>query len=315
MKVLVNGASGYLGGCISKYFANKTSYDLVLGTRKEMRPPPWAPHAKVVKTSGDSVEIFERACKGVDVVINLAGMNAIDCSKDPVGALLVNSVYTTQLLQSAIRHGVKRFIYISTAHVYDSPLVGDINENNCPKNLHPYATSHRAGEDTVRSAHQKGNIEGVIVRLSNAIGAPVSKDINCWMLLVNDICRQVVSCKQIILRTDGSQKRNFVAMKDVCIALSHLISLNFEIIGDGIFNLGGKTIKVIEMAKLVQERSKEIFKFSPKLIISKSKPKDLIINLNYSINKLQATGFYLTGDYNSEIDDTLLMCKEFWGEG
>ena len=77
-------------------------------------------------------------------------MNAQNCVTDPVAALEVNAVATARLLQAAIRQGAKRFIYLSTAHVYGSSLSGVITEETCPASLCPYAASHRAGEDVVR---------------------------------------------------------------------------------------------------------------------------------------------------------------------
>ena len=55
-------------------------------------------------------------------------MNASDCLKDPVEALNLNAVATTKILQSAIKMGVKKFLYISSIHVYKDKLQGSISE-------------------------------------------------------------------------------------------------------------------------------------------------------------------------------------------
>src|SRR5207245_1641136 len=105
-----------------------------------------------------------------------------------------------KLTDAAKRAGVRRVVYVSTAHVYGAPLAGVITEASCAVSLHPYATSHRAAEDVVRAAHERKTIEGVVIRLSNAYGAPVSEDANCWTLLVNDLCRQAARTKTMVLR-------------------------------------------------------------------------------------------------------------------
>ena len=119
--------------------------------------------------------------------------------------------------------GVPRFLYFSTAHVYGSSLEGTITEQTCPRNLHPYATSHLAGEQAVLEAAQRGAIRGVVFRLSNAFGAPVSSEVNCWMLLVNDLCRQAVTTGELALRTAGLQLRDFVTLEDVTRAVLHVL--------------------------------------------------------------------------------------------
>jgi len=314
MRVLITGGFGYLGGCLSQHLENQTSHEIFLGTRNKVSPPAWAPHAQVVQTVWDSPDEIKSACLGVDVIVHMAGMNAHDCTNDPVAAFLVNTVGTVKLLQGAIRQGVKRFIYLSTAHVYGNPLTGVITEEIFPTNLHSYASSHRAGEDAVLLAHQKGEIEGIVVRLSNAFGAPMHKEVNCWMLLVNNICRQVVSSRQMVLQSGGLQTRNFVTMSDVCGAITHLILLHVDMIKDGLFNLGGQMMRVVDMAEMVQERSQKILNLSPNIIRTKSNSFNINSDLDFRFGKLLSTGFALKGDSTTEIDDTLLMCNAVWGE-
>jgi len=79
----------------------------------------------------------EDSCDGVYVVIQAAGMNAQDCAADPVAALAFNGVATVRLVMAASRTGAQRFISLSTAHVYASPLAGTITEATYPRNLTP----------------------------------------------------------------------------------------------------------------------------------------------------------------------------------
>jgi len=313
MRVFISGGFGYLGARLSHHLAVHTSHDISLGTRSEAEPPKWAPDSQVIQIKWDSIETLEKACANVDVIVHMAGSNSIDCALNPVDAFLVNAVGTGNLLQAAIQQGVKRFIYLSTAHVYSSPLAGVISENTCPNNLHPYATSHRAGEDIVRFAHLNGKIEGLVIRLSNAFGAPMNKEANCWMLLINDICRQVVSTNKIVLKSNGLQKRNFIPISDVCNAINHLILLPFEQIDDGLFNLGGREISIFDMAEMVRERTMKILGFLPNIMCHKTNSDDLGEDLSFLVEKLYSTGFSLKGSEETEIDNTLLICNTLWG--
>ena len=170
MRILITGGFGYLGGRLAQFLANQAGYTILLGSRQQTRPPDWLSHVEVVQTRWDSPASLEQVCIGVNAVVHLAGMNAQDCTADPAAALEVNGLTTARLLNVAIKQRVKRFIYLSTAHIYGTPLAGVITEETCPTNLHPYATSHRAGEDVVLAAHQRGEIEGIVIRLSNGYG-------------------------------------------------------------------------------------------------------------------------------------------------
>ena len=163
-------------------------------------PPSWLVKAEVEKITWDDDIALKRSCIGVDVVIHAAGINAQDCVSDPKAALEFNGGVTTRFVEAASKAGVWRFIYLSTAHVYSNPLVGVITEESHPSNQHPYATSHLAGDEAVLRANQLGKIQGFVFRLSNGFGAPMHKDVNCWMLLVNDLCKQAVVTHKMILK-------------------------------------------------------------------------------------------------------------------
>lgn len=315
MRMLITGGFGYLGSRLAQYFALQDGYDIVLGSRTSQKAPAWLPQASVINIPWDSPSGLDDVCAGVDVIIQAAGVNAQDCATDPVGAFEFNAVATGRLLQAAIQQGIKRFIYISTAHVYGSPLIGRITENSCPNSLHPYATSHRGGEDIVRYAHQRGQIEGIVVRLSNAFGAPSHKDANCWMLLVNDLCRQLIQTRKLALQSSGLQSRDFITMNNVARAIDHLLNLPSLAIADGLFNLGGgRSITVLEMAELISERGQTEFGIDVKVTRPEPGKNDKLTSLVFDITKLQQTGFKLTDNMNFEIDNTLRLCTEMSGD-
>ncbi len=283
---------------------------VLLGTRRRPECLDWLPQAAVVEMDWCSEESLRAACRSADAIVHLAGMNAAECKADPVGALEFNAVATARLARAAVASGVRRFVYLSTAHVYGSPLRGVITESSLPANLHPYATSHRAAEDPVRFLHQQRALEGIVVRLSNSFGVPAHPAVNCWMLLVNDLCRQAVEHGELVLNSSGSQRRDFITLSDVCRAVEHLLQLDTAVIADGLFNLGGAWAPtVIEMGERVARCWELLSGHRPR--ISRPLPaahehSDL---LEYHIDKLLRTGFDLRGDADAEITATLQFCS------
>ena len=314
-RVLVTGGLGYLGSRLTGFLESRAKYNVIPVSRQKICPSECF-RSDILHIDWRSATSLDGICRHVGVIIHLAGMNAPDCAADPVAALEVNGLGTARLLDAAIRQGVKRFIYVSTAHVYGAALEGKITEDTCPTNVHPYASSHRAGEDVVRYAHCHGAIEGIVVRLSNAYGAPAHKDANCWMLLVNDLCRQAVTRGRLGLKSAGTQRRDFVTLEDVCRAVEHLMTLSSREIGDGLFNVGGGWAPtVLEMASLIAERCKYVLGFRPEIVRPGDARGHGSARLDYRIDKLLATGFELKSNRNEEVDMTLKMCHRFFGIG
>lgn len=83
-----------------------------------------------------SVQTMGSLCSDIDCVVHLAALNENDCLLDPVRAAGVNTVATLRLLEAAAEADVKRFIYISTAHVYGSPLDGFLDEYTLCRPVH-----------------------------------------------------------------------------------------------------------------------------------------------------------------------------------
>ncbi len=310
MRFLVTGGFGYIGGRLAHFISNQLQHQVVLGSRRYMSVPAWLPQAEVVQIDWESPDNLEDICSGIDVVIHCAGMNAQDCMKNPVAALEVNGIETAKLLQAAIRKDVRRFLYLSTAHVYANPLVGVFTESSCPTSLLPYATSHRAGENVVMAAHQHGEIEGLVARISNAYGVPVHRKVNCWMLLVNDLCYQAVTKRQLILNSSGLQRRDFVPMSAVCHAINLLLDISSNDIGNGVFNVGGGWSPTVwEMACLIQQRCETKLHFLPELIRKEPHNGEEPTELDFRANGLLKLGFQPATDKTSEIDELLEFCQ------
>ena len=308
MKILITGAFGYLGGRISSFFSSISEYEIILASTRAVKIPYSSKNIKVIQINWKDEESISNACTNIDVIIHTAGMNAQDCNINPVEALNVNGIFTARLVKNAISNKVKKIIYFSTAHVYNNPLKGIITEDVIPKNKHPYSTSHLEGESSVMQAHLSGKLQGVVLRLSNCIGAPKDINSNCWMLLVNDLCKQIIEHKKMKLNTNGKQLRNFITITDVCRVVNLFIELNFKSDENTIFNVGNKTISIIEMAEIIQKRCKLILGFTPKLEINKQDNVE-IEDFQYKTNKLDNIGFKSQISYEKEIDDLLIFCK------
>ena len=309
--VLITGGFGYLGGRIAQQLAKTKGTTVRLATRRhDTSAPAWLPEAEVVTLALDNDPSIETACNGVHAVIHLAALDAKECGDDPQRALQVNGAGTLKLLQAAERAGVGKFIYFSTAHVYGAPLAGTLTEQSLPRPAHPYAITHHIAEDFVLAARDRGALEGIVVRMSNGFGAPAHTDISQWTLIVNDLCRQAITTRELVLRTSGLQLRDFVTLGDAARAAEHLLHLPTSHCADGVFNLGGAcAYSMLALSERIAARCQSVLGFTPSIRRPAATPDEKVLPLDYRIDKLRQTGFELRGDIDFEIDATLKICK------
>jgi len=307
--VLLTGGLGYVGGRVALALVG-AGYEVRCGSRRPIAAPAWLPTLRMAHLDWDSADSIAQACDGVEFVVHLAAANEIESARDPIGALRMNGLASLRLLEAAKRSNMRRFIYFSTAHVYGSPLQGEITEASLPRPIHPYAITHKVAEDFVLAAHDQAQIEGIVVRLSNGFGAPTTPDIDRWTLLVNDLCRQAAVTGALKLNSAGTQLRDFITLGDVASAVVHLLQLDASRISNGLFNLGsGNSASILEMTERVAARwhaltGREI------TITRPSENRVPVPAFTYRCDKLAATGYTLTNQIDFEIDNTLRLCLD-----
>lgn len=309
--VLLTGGFGNLGGRVAAALHNQGDWDIRLASRSHTLAPAWAPLAEVIHLDVLNAADIARSCKGVSAVVHLAALNDRQAAHDPELAEAVSGRGTHALINAAIENHVQRFIFMSTAHVYSSPLQGVITESTSTTNQHPYATSHISGERAVAERHDREQFLGIRLRCANGFGYPMNPEVDIWHTLVYDLCKQVVATHKMTLRSSGLQQRNFIAVSDICAAILHFLQLNATRVADGLFNLGGLTsTTVLEMATVVAERAHAVLGITATIERPNPSSDEPINALDFRINKLAETGFVPKNLVNEEIDRLLLVCSE-----
>lgn len=308
--VLLVGGFGNLGGRIAAHLHETADINLVLSSRFHRSAPKWASDARVIQLDLTDPQTFLNIPKHVDSIIQLAAMNDIESLNNPDLAQLVTTDGTIMLLQEAVRRNMSRFIYFSTAHVYGAPLTGHLSETTPTNPAHPYAATHLGAEAAVESAHQHNELIGIRIRLSNGFGRPMDYDSGDWRTLTSDLCRQAVIDRELSMRTDGLQQRNFMTKTDISRAVSHLLSLPATDVDNGLFNVGGmQSRSLLDMAHLIQTEAQNLFGQE----ISLSAPEPAATEyptLDFDIDKLVRSGFTPEDNASDEIQQFLKMIAQ-----
>ena len=317
-RVLVTGGFGYLGGRVVAELAAAPDTEVIVTSRGGAWPDDY-PRDGLAGVRVVALDLTRPApadlCAGVTEVVHLAAANEIVSGLAPAAAVDATTAGTVRVLERALEAGVRRFVYLSTAHIYGAPLVGHLDECALPRPGHPYAITHRAAEDFVLAAADRGAIEAVVVRLSNAFGWPVWAGVDRWTLVVNDLCRQAVVDRALVLRSSGAQERDFICLGDATRAIRHLLEVPASQLGDGIFNLGGRaTTRILDMAERVRARTAAVLGFTPTLSVGADPGGTAPPPLDYDCGRLAATGFHWRGDSDGEIDGLLRLCERAFSE-
>jgi UDP-glucose 4-epimerase len=314
-KILITGGTGYVGGRLVAKLLATNEYEILIASRQAETIVQQIFPEKDVRVINP--QLFEdehyKLEHNLFAVIHLAAYNEIESIKHPAEAARFNIISSLKLLLKAIDAGTKRFIYFSTAHVYGSPLQGIITEETLPRPTHPYAITHKAFEDFVLAARDKGEIDGIVVRLSNSFGTPIHKNVNRWTLLINDLCKQAATSNELKLSSNGLQERDFITLTDVTEAVLHLLQMPAQLTQNGLFNLGGNyTSTVLDIAKLIQQRAKQVMNKHVDVIVPAmhNLSSNETIPLRFSSQKLADTGFVWEKNVAEEIDELLKFCKQ-----
>ena len=109
---------------------------------------------------------------GVDSIIHFAGSVVVPESvRDPLLYYRNNTMATRSLLSAAVKRGVSRFIFSSTAAVYGNPEQVPVPETAPTRPTSPYGTSKLMAEIMLHDAASAHEMSYVVLRYFNVAGA------------------------------------------------------------------------------------------------------------------------------------------------
>ena len=187
MKILVTGATGFIGTQLSETLAN--SGHEVRCTARSLAPNR-STTLEMVTCDLESADNLDHLTMGCDAIVHLAGRAHV-MSDDPATSeslyLSANVDVTRKLAQSAARTGVKRMILMSSVKVngesttIDSPFTSQ----DIPNPQDPYGRSKTQAEQTLWDVASTSGLEGVVVRPPLVYGPGVRANFASLIGIVN----------------------------------------------------------------------------------------------------------------------------------
>src|SRR4030081_3969100 len=174
MTVLVTGGAGYIGSHMVQALAEAGESVIVidnLSTGFSNFLPEGVP--LFIGNAGDE-NLVEGviAQHGVESIVHFAGSVVVpDSMRDPLGYYRNNTMTTRSLLNAAVKCGVNRFIFSSTAAVYGNPEQMPVTEDAPTRPLSPYGSSKLMTEIMLHDVAAAHGMNYVVLRYFNVAGA------------------------------------------------------------------------------------------------------------------------------------------------
>jgi UDP-glucose 4-epimerase len=316
MTVLVTGGAGYIGSHMVLELIDAGEEVVVLdnlSTGFQWAVPPEA--TLVVGDVGDQAlvtQVIEE--NGIDSILHYAARIVVPESvTDPLGYYFNNTVKTRALIETAVKTGVKNFVFSSTAAVYGNLQAPLLTEDMPLSPINPYGRSKLMSEWMLQDAEVAHGLRYAILRYFNVAGAdPKGRSGQSTPQATHliKVAAQAALGQRPHLDVfgtdyetpDGTCVRDYVQVNDL--ARAHLVALRYLRAGGACtvmncgYGHGASVLEVVDTVKKVSGTDFEV-RLSPRRA---GDPAQLVA----AVDRIRALGWEPVHDNLEEIVDQAL---------
>lgn len=255
-RVLVTGGAGFIGSTIvDQLLAEGASHVRVLdnfirGTRANVAQAVASGRVEVIDGDIRDPETTDRAVAGMDYVCHQAALRITRCSEKPREAVDVLIGGTLNVLDSAVRHKIKKIAAASSASVYGDASYLPMDEGHPFNNRTMYGAGKIANEQMYRAYYEMYQLPYVAFRYFNVYGPRMDLE-----GVYTEVMIRWLECfengKAPSIFGDGTQSMDFAYVGDV--ARANVLALQSEVT-DEVFNVGtGVQTSLLELCSLLSK--------------------------------------------------------------
>ncbi len=239
-KILVTGGAGFVGSAIVDQLAAAGTSEvriidnLVRGSEDNLGKALATGRVQLIAGDIRDAGVVERAVAGVDYIFHEAALRITRCADAPREAVDVLIGGLLNVLESAVRHKVKKVIAASSASVYGNPSYLPMDETHPFNNRTLYGAGKIANEQILRAYYEMFKLPYVAFRYFNVYGPRMDLDGVYTEVLIRWL-DAIDAGKPPRIFGDGTQSMDFVFVDDV--ARANVLALESDV-SDDVFNVG-----------------------------------------------------------------------------
>ena len=198
MKISLTGKTGLIGSSILKLFESHNQNVISLGRKK-----------CDLYLDLEQFDLKAYSNNFADILIHCAGVTDEEISSNLDLSIKKNTLGLVRLVDWAKKSGVKKFVYISSAHVYGD-LNRLINEESKLRPASLYGNLHLFAENYIKSV-----FKDYLILRPLAVFGEVPKNFNRWSLIPFSFPYDLAKKGKITIKSHGQQKRNFISSNTI----------------------------------------------------------------------------------------------------
>lgn len=239
-KILITGGAGFMGSTTADQLLDAGAAEIrildnfIRGSHRNLERARRSGRLKVIEGDVRDKTTVDNAVAGVDYIFHLAALRITRCAEAPSEAVEVLMNGTSHVLESAVRHKVRKIVAASSASVYGNPSYLPMDEEHPFNNRTLYGAGKIANEQMLRAYTEMFALPYVALRYFNIYGPRMDLDGVYTEVLVRWMdAIEAGNAPQIF--GDGTQSMDFVYIEDV--ARANLAALVSDVTDD-FFNVG-----------------------------------------------------------------------------
>jgi UDP-glucose 4-epimerase len=235
MKVLVTGGAGFIGSHLVDRLIQEGHEAIIvdnLATGKRRNINRAARFYKLDVQSWRLERVFRN--ERPNVVMHLAAqMDVRKSVEDPMFDAQVNILGTLNVLQQAVKHGVRKVVFSSSGGaIYGEQETYPTPESHVTKPMSPYGLSKLCGEQYLSYFQRSSGLQVVSLRYANVYGPRQDPEGEAGVVAI--FIQKMLNNEQAVINGNGRQTRDFVFVDDV-------VEANLAVMGQetqGTYNVG-----------------------------------------------------------------------------
>jgi UDP-glucose 4-epimerase len=239
-RVLITGGAGLVGSHIADLLVHEGVSEIIVldnFTRGRMANLAWAQeHGPLVVVEGDirDRQFLAEVTQGVDVVFHQAAIRITQCAEEPRLALEVLADGTFNVLEAAVKAGVKKVVAASSASIYGMAEDFPTTESHHPYNNRTlYGAAKVFNEGLLRSFYDMYGLDYVALRYFNVYG-PRMDIYGVYTEVLIRWMDRIAAGQPPLIFGDGKQTMDFVYIEDI--ARANILAAKADV-SDEVFNV------------------------------------------------------------------------------